>query len=193
MPANAVVCARIDRRLKEEAEAVLAVKGITLSVAFRQMMVRIAREKALPFELTFPNPKPIKEKRRKAENVVTPEMRHHAAVSSLSHFGFRGYRAAIAVLYARPEGATQVEVNQAARALGSPQKKYLNMLHQAIEWGHSVFVWDDPVRGGKAYKLVYDPNHSGPGAVDPPANWREMNVPKTPPGVMAKPYKPHRS
>jgi len=193
MPANAVVRARIDRRLKEEAEAVLAVKGITLSKVFQQMMIRIAREKALPFELTFPSPKPIKEKSHKMEKAVTPKMRHHAAVGSLNHFGFRGYRAAIAVLYARSEGATQVEVNQAARALGSTQKNYLNMLHQAIEWGHSVFVWDDPVRRGKAYKLVYNPRHSGPGAVDPPANWREMNVAKTPPGVTATPYKPRRS
>lgn len=191
--ANAVVRARIDRRLKEEAEAVLAAKGLTLSEALRQMMMRIAHEKALPFELTVPNPKTIKERKRKMDDVVTPEMRHHAAVRTLNHLGFRGYRAAIAALYTRPEGATQAEVNQVARALGSPQKNYLNMLHQAIKWGHKVIVWDDPVRGGKAYKLIYDPNHGGPGAVDPPRNWKELNVPQTPPGAKATPYNPRRS
>ena len=55
MPANAVVRARIDERIKEEASAVLAAIGLTVSDAFRIMMIRIARERALPFEPLIPN------------------------------------------------------------------------------------------------------------------------------------------
>lgn len=47
---NTVVRARIDGRTKTEAEAVLASIGLTVSDAFRMMMMRIATEKALPFE-----------------------------------------------------------------------------------------------------------------------------------------------
>ncbi|MCC0004601.1 MAG: type II toxin-antitoxin system RelB/DinJ family antitoxin [Methylobacteriaceae bacterium] len=52
---NTVVRARIDEHLKEEAAAVLATIGLTVSDAFRLMMVRIATEKALPFEPLVPN------------------------------------------------------------------------------------------------------------------------------------------
>jgi len=55
MPANSVVRARINERIKEEATAVLAAMGLTVSDAFRLMMVRIARDKALPFEPLVPN------------------------------------------------------------------------------------------------------------------------------------------
>jgi hypothetical protein len=64
---------------------------------------------------------------------VTPGMRHHSGARPLNYFGFRGNRAAISLLYARSEGASQSEVNKAGRALGSPQENYLNMLHQAIK------------------------------------------------------------
>ncbi len=55
MPTNSVVRARIDERIKEEAAAVLAAMGLTVSDAFRLMMVRIAKDKALPFEPLVPN------------------------------------------------------------------------------------------------------------------------------------------
>jgi DNA-damage-inducible protein J len=56
MPTNAVVRARIDEQTKEEeASAVLAAMGLTVSDAFRMMLIRIAREKALPFEPLVPN------------------------------------------------------------------------------------------------------------------------------------------
>ena len=55
MTANSVVRARIDERIKAEAAAVLAAMGLTVSDAFRLMMVRIAAEKALPFEPLVPN------------------------------------------------------------------------------------------------------------------------------------------
>lgn len=59
MTENSVVRARIDERIKSEASAVLASMGLTVSDAFRMMMVRIAREKALPFEPFIPNAKTI--------------------------------------------------------------------------------------------------------------------------------------
>lgn len=55
MAANAVVRARIDEHIKEEATAVLAAMGLTVSDAFRIMLTRVAREKALPFEPLVPN------------------------------------------------------------------------------------------------------------------------------------------
>jgi addiction module RelB/DinJ family antitoxin len=193
MPADAVVRARIDPILKQQAEEILAAKGLTISEALRQMMMHVVRNRALPFELIVKPPDPIKERRRNMDDVITPEMRHHSAVRTANYFGFRGNRAAISLLYARAEGASQVEVNDAGRALGSPQENYLNMLHQAIKWGHDVSVWDDAARGGKVYKLFYNPKHSGPGAVEPPDNWREMNKLQVPPGVRPTPYRPRRS
>ena len=55
MSANSVVRARIDEHIKEEASAVLAAMGLTVSDAFRIMLTRIAREKALPFDPLVPN------------------------------------------------------------------------------------------------------------------------------------------
>lgn len=59
MPVNSVVRARINGQLKVEAEAVLASIGLTVSDAFRMMMMHIAKEKALPFELFMPNDETI--------------------------------------------------------------------------------------------------------------------------------------
>jgi DNA-damage-inducible protein J len=67
MSANAVVRARIDAHIKEEATVVLAAMGLTISDAFRIMLTRVAREKALPFEPLMPNDETIaaiKEARR---------------------------------------------------------------------------------------------------------------------------------
>jgi DNA-damage-inducible protein J len=55
MPANAVVRARIDSRVKEEATAIYAAAGLTLSDAFRMMLMRTVAERALPFEPLMPN------------------------------------------------------------------------------------------------------------------------------------------
>jgi DNA-damage-inducible protein J len=59
MAENSVVRARIDERIKDEAAAVLAAMGLTVSDAFRLMMMRIANDKALPFEPLVPNPETI--------------------------------------------------------------------------------------------------------------------------------------
>jgi DNA-damage-inducible protein J len=60
MPANAVVRARIDQRIKKEAASVLGKIGLTVSDAVRLMLVRVAAEKALPFEPLVPNAKTVK-------------------------------------------------------------------------------------------------------------------------------------
>jgi len=59
MAANALVQARIDSEVKEEANAVLAAMGLTISDAVRLMLTRVAREHALPFDPLIPNPKTI--------------------------------------------------------------------------------------------------------------------------------------
>lgn len=56
---NTVVRARIDEQLKDEAAAFLAAIGLTVSDAFRLMMVRIATDTAMPFEPLIPNAKTI--------------------------------------------------------------------------------------------------------------------------------------
>ncbi|WHA40442.1 type II toxin-antitoxin system RelB/DinJ family antitoxin [Agrobacterium larrymoorei] len=55
MTANAYVRARIDQEIKDDATAVLDSLGLTVSDVMRMMLTRIAREKALPIELTRPN------------------------------------------------------------------------------------------------------------------------------------------
>lgn len=59
MAINAVVRARIDEQIKDEAAAVLAAMGLTVSDAFRMMLTRVAREGALPFDPLIPNEKTI--------------------------------------------------------------------------------------------------------------------------------------
>ena len=60
MTANAVVRARIDEHIKDEASIILASMGLTISDAFRMLLTRVAREKALPFEPLVPNRETIK-------------------------------------------------------------------------------------------------------------------------------------
>ena len=59
MPSNTVVRARIDGQIKEEATAVLDAMGLTVSDAFRMLLTRIAKERALPFEPLVPNEETI--------------------------------------------------------------------------------------------------------------------------------------
>ena len=55
MPAAEIVRARIDPALKREATAVLLEMGLSVSDAIRLMLVRVAAEGALPFEVRLPN------------------------------------------------------------------------------------------------------------------------------------------
>ena len=55
MAATAFVRARIDETLKQEAAAVLAEMGLTVSDVVRIVLTRVAKDKALPFEMRVPN------------------------------------------------------------------------------------------------------------------------------------------
>jgi len=67
MAANSLVQARIDGAVKEEAAAVLASMGLTVSDAVRMLLTKVAKEHALPFDPLIPNPETVeamKEARR---------------------------------------------------------------------------------------------------------------------------------
>jgi len=59
MSANTIVRTRIDEDVKTQATATLAAMGLTVSDALRLMMIRIASDKALPFEPLIPNDETI--------------------------------------------------------------------------------------------------------------------------------------
>jgi DNA-damage-inducible protein J len=59
MTQNTVVRARINEHIKEEAAVVLASMGLTVSDAFRLLLTKVAKEKALPFEPLVPNKETI--------------------------------------------------------------------------------------------------------------------------------------
>lgn len=70
---NSIVRARINEQIKEEAAVVLSEIGLTLSDAFRLLLIRIAREKALPFEPLVPNSTTLEaiEAARRGEFIAT--------------------------------------------------------------------------------------------------------------------------
>ena len=74
MPANAFVRARIDPAIKNEAAAVLAKMGLTVSDLCRMVLTRVAHEKCLPFSMNIPN----EETRQAMEAVQRREGLHHA-------------------------------------------------------------------------------------------------------------------
>ena len=55
MPATDVVRARIDHHTKMRAVAALAAMGLSLSDAIRLVLLRVADEGRLPFEVKVPN------------------------------------------------------------------------------------------------------------------------------------------
>lgn len=59
MASNALVQTRINGAIKDEAAAVLATMGLTVSDAVRIMLTRVAHDKALPFEPLRPNAETI--------------------------------------------------------------------------------------------------------------------------------------
>jgi len=59
MAANALVTTRIDANIKAEANLVLAAMGLTVSDAVRLLLTKVAKEKALPFEVWQPNAETI--------------------------------------------------------------------------------------------------------------------------------------
>jgi len=55
MPSDTVVRARISSATKKEAASALAAMGLSISDAIRLLMLRIADEKQLPFQIKIPN------------------------------------------------------------------------------------------------------------------------------------------
>jgi len=53
--ATTMVHVRVDHRTKQRAAKTLAAMGISVSDAVRMLLVRVAEEKALPFEVRIPN------------------------------------------------------------------------------------------------------------------------------------------
>ena len=54
MASDTVVRARIDGQVKQRAAKVLADMGLSVSDAIRLLLVRVAAERALPFEIKAP-------------------------------------------------------------------------------------------------------------------------------------------
>lgn len=55
MAATAMIHVRVDEEVKAQATETLAAMGLSVSDAVRVFLMRVAAEKALPFELRVPN------------------------------------------------------------------------------------------------------------------------------------------
>ena len=58
--ATTMVHVRLDEKTKQRAAKTLASMGISVSDAVRMLLVRVAAEKALPFDVKVPNPTTVK-------------------------------------------------------------------------------------------------------------------------------------
>jgi DNA-damage-inducible protein J len=58
--ATTMVHVRVDEKVKNDATETLAAMGISISDAVRMLLVRVAAEKALPFEVRVPNAATVK-------------------------------------------------------------------------------------------------------------------------------------
>lgn len=67
MTADTVVRARIDSETKVRAAEALAAMGLTVSDAIRLLLLRIAHERRLPFEVQVPNPTTVRAMKELAE------------------------------------------------------------------------------------------------------------------------------
>jgi DNA-damage-inducible protein J len=60
MASNALVQARINEEIKQEAASALEAMGLTISDAVRLMLTRVAHEHTLPFDPLIPNHETVK-------------------------------------------------------------------------------------------------------------------------------------
>jgi len=58
--ATTMVHIRVDDKVKAKAAKTLAEMGLSVSDAVRMLLVRVAAERALPFEVKVPNPTTVK-------------------------------------------------------------------------------------------------------------------------------------
>ena len=56
MAATEMVHVRVEKRIKMQASKTLAAMGLSVSDAVRVLLTRVAKERALPFEVKIPNP-----------------------------------------------------------------------------------------------------------------------------------------
>ena len=77
MKADAVVCAHIDTVTKERTTAALGAMGLSVSDAIRLLMLKIAEEQRLPFEVKVPTPATVRAMKEldagKGRRFETPE------------------------------------------------------------------------------------------------------------------------
>src|ERR1700733_12291750 len=87
MTDNSVVRARIDERTKKEAAAVLKTIGLTVSDAFRMLLMRVAAEKALPFEPLVPNAETVEAMKAARRGELTKASKPDKLLGSLNAGG----------------------------------------------------------------------------------------------------------
>jgi DNA-damage-inducible protein J len=58
--ATTMVHIRVDQKIKKKAAKTLAAMGISVSDAVRMLLVRVAAERALPFDVKVPNATTVK-------------------------------------------------------------------------------------------------------------------------------------
>ena len=58
--ATTMVHVRVDQKTKQRAAKTLALMGISVSDAVRMLLIRVAAEEALPFEVKVPNATTVK-------------------------------------------------------------------------------------------------------------------------------------
>ena len=79
MAADSIVRARIDTATKERAAIALEAMGLSISDAIRLLMLRVADEQRLPFDVRVPNA----ESRRAMEDLNAGKGKRSASVAAL--------------------------------------------------------------------------------------------------------------
>lgn len=79
-----MVHVRVDEKMKKRAARTLAGMGLSVSDAVRMLLVRVAAEKALPFEVKVPNPTTVKAMRAADQG---KGKRHRSAEALLKDLG----------------------------------------------------------------------------------------------------------
>jgi DNA-damage-inducible protein J len=82
--ATAMVHVRVDQKTKQKATKTLAAMGISVSDAVRMLLVRVAAEKALPFEVKIPNVATVKAMRAADRGEGRPS---HSAAALFKELG----------------------------------------------------------------------------------------------------------
>ncbi|MBZ5522691.1 MAG: type II toxin-antitoxin system RelB/DinJ family antitoxin [Acidobacteriia bacterium] len=84
MATTNMVHVRVDEKIKAKASKALAAMGLSVSDAVRLMLVRVAAEKALPFEVKVPNKITVKAMRAADKGKGT---RYHSATALFKDLG----------------------------------------------------------------------------------------------------------